>query len=159
MLAEMDIKLDMILAYMKNIDFNVKRQSQANKSTPEVSSEILSPTVVPQPQPLPTVPEITFVEVGNDSKSDHRKVTVHQNVYYPNNKPAVLAKVKILDANKQIVKETKTNNVGKWTAILDPGNYFIHITKAEVADKPKVDHYFEITVSSSKSSLELESKK
>lgn len=154
-LAEMDAKIDLILKYIQNVDFNLKLQS----------ARITSPTIVtPQPPSIEQnsiglSSDLTFIEVDNEPKLDRRKVTVHQNVYYPNGKPAPLAKIKVLDASKQPLKETKTNSAGKWTVVLDPGNYFIHITKAEAADKPKIDHYFEVTIPSTKASFELESKR
>lgn len=156
MLAEMDAKIDLILKYIQNVDFNLKLQSARSASpVPQPPSTEQNRTEIV----ASSSSDITFVEVGNEPKSDGRKVTVHQNVYYPNGKPAPLAKIKILDASKQLVKETKTNSTGKWTVVLDPGNYFIHITKAEAADKPKIDHYFEVTVPSTKASFELESKR
>ena len=161
LLLEMDNKIDSILNYIKNIDLNIKLVS--NKLAAPFNAEIagiksksqaIKPSIIEEP-------EVIFTEVDtNFEKEQTRKVTVHQKILYPNDKPAVLANVKIFtNPAKKEIKATKTNHSGKWNAVLDPGSYFVHITKAEVADKPKIDHYFEIDIPASKMPIELESKK
>jgi len=152
-LLEMDDKLNKILSFISNVDFNLKLIS--SKLTVKPVDQVAEQTAR-QIEPA-TFYNVDAVEPMG--QPDNRKVTVHQKVTYPNDKPAVLANVKIFNSLKEEVKSTKTNHAGKWNAVLDPGNYFIHITKAEVADKPKIDHYFEIEIQASKIPIELESKK
>lgn len=161
-LTEIDTKVDLILKYITNIDFNIKRSS--NKSNDQTVITNIIPPITPDYVVLDTsemsFPEVTPESINSEEvKDDIKKVTIHQKVCYPNDKPAVLAKVKIFNSVKKEIKETKTNHSGKWNAVLEPGKYFIHITKAEVADKPKIDHYFEIVVQASKIPIELESRK
>lgn len=163
LLVEMDYKLDLILSYMKNLDFNLKLQSDLKLKESKQASKI-EPLVEKQSPPKEPKKEKEIIKteknpVVTEGASENRKVNVFQHVYYPNGKPAALATIKVFDSQKQEIKKTNSNHSGRWSALLDPGGYFVHITKAEVADKPKIDFYFEITVSPSNTALELESKK
>ena len=159
-------KMDEILAYVKNIDFNYKlviaKLNEKNKISlahNEYSLKELSSVASPIAASVITQPEsISNLEVDNTSEPV-KKVTVQQKITYPNDKPAVLAKVLITNEKKEKIAETKTNHGGKWATTLLPGSYFVHVTKAEVADKPKIDHYFPITIPISKTPIELDPKK
>jgi hypothetical protein len=59
--------------------------------------------------------------------------------------------------NGKVVGETRTDQNGRWKTDLVPGKYFVHITKPASAQKPQIDHYFDILVDGNKKTLELES--
>ncbi len=96
--------------------------------------------------------ETQFIEVQNDAtkiipqSGDGKKIPIQQKVLYPDNKVVVLANIEIFDTNKNLIKKTKTNNVGKWNALLEPGAYVVHVFKSGTVDKPSIDRKFEISV-------------
>ena len=138
-LAEIHQHTTQILGYMKSIDY---KYSLLLKRIEKQLEENFSPALPPPEEP---------------KKS---KVLIQQLVSYPDNKWAPLVVVKIYDREKHLIKETKTNSAGKWTANLDPGEYFIHLLKASVGqNKPKIDQYFSITVESSEKPIELPAQK
>jgi hypothetical protein len=85
------------------------------------------------------------------------KVAVSQQIQYNSGKVLFLANVEIIDVSSgQIVKQTRTNQKGRWIAPLDPGEYLIHISKRQV-DKNKlpVELRYKIAVPNSSGPLEL----
>lgn len=87
-----------------------------------------------------------------------KKVAVQQRIHYPDGKNVILASIEITDAAKNVIKKTRTNSAGKWNATLDPGRYFIHVTKSATTEKPVVEHRYEVEIPISDSPLELEPK-
>jgi hypothetical protein len=69
-----------------------------------------------------------------------------------------LANVEVLDANNELVSQTRTNNKGRWLMALAPGDYQVHVTKRfppESGKKP-IDTMYSISVPPSDKPLELD---
>lgn len=92
-------------------------------------------------------------------KENKTKVSVQQVIKYPDSSLVFLAKIKIMDENRKIIKETKTNHQGKWILPLQPGKYFVHLVKEPINGKPKIDDLYEIVVPEDKVAIELDEHK
>ena len=92
-----------------------------------------------------------IVETKKTRKSG--KITVEQFVSYPDGTKAVLVNVEIFNASNSLIKKSKTNSGGKWTALLDSGKYLIKLTKAPVNGKPAIQKQFEIDVVSNEQNI------
>lgn len=90
-------------------------------------------------------------------KSKGPKVSVSQVLNLGDN-PLFLANVEVLDANSDLVGQTRTNPKGRWLMALSPGNYLVHVTKrfAPESGKASVDNSYQIKVSPSDKPLELD---
>ena len=134
---------------IQNIDFTNKLilQKLSEKNSVDTGKPYLE-KVIPA--------EITAPPSRKINTHTLKKVTVQQKIIYSNDKPVVLAKVKIFDSDKKEIKELLTNHSGKWNISLEPGSYFVHILKPELPNKPKIDKYFPIEVNDSKTSLDLD---
>ena len=91
-------------------------------------------------------------------KSKGPKVSVSQ-VLNRGSDPLFLANVEVLDSNKELVGQTRTNPKGRWLMALSPGNYLVHVTKrfAPESGKMSIDNSYQIKVSPSDKPLELDS--
>jgi predicted phage tail protein len=69
-----------------------------------------------------------------------------------------LANVEVLDANEELVSQTRTNTKGRWLMALSPGDYQVHVTKRFPPDsgKKSIDTMYQISVPSTDVPLELE---
>lgn len=88
-----------------------------------------------------------------------KKIPVEQHIVYADGKNIYMANVEIYNNVGEKVKQTRTNQVGKWLAGLAVGTYTVNITKAGTALKPKVELQYTIDVPNSDSKVELEMKK
>jgi len=88
-----------------------------------------------------------------------RRIPVQQRISYADGKNVPMASVEVFDASDALVKQTKTNQQGKWMAALPAGEYRISVSKMPTNLKPKVEATFQVTVLNSDSVVELETKK
>lgn len=171
---EGDIKK--ILSHLQNQDLLLK--TLANKLSDMKKTSILPPAPI-QPQPAPTPdpqapkPTIPGLKPGvqiiksEDGKTQLAKsmtgnakgekpVPVQQTVLYQNGAPISMARVEIY-SGETLIKNIKTNNLGKWTNALAPGEYLIHITKKAGNTNPRnIDYTGKITITASKEPIQLE---
>lgn len=93
------------------------------------------------------------------SENQIRQIPVHQRIIYPDGKPVYMANVEIFEATTQnVVKQTKTNQVGKWLASLSPGEYQIKIFKGGNSLKGKVELNYRVTIPNQDSTVDLGTK-
>lgn len=98
--------------------------------------------------------------------SQGKKTQVQQKIIYPDGKNVILANVEVYTmvpglkgkSEKKIAKQTRTNSSGKWAAALDPGKYYIHVFKSATNNKPIVELNYEVEITLSDTTLELEPK-
>jgi len=88
-----------------------------------------------------------------------RQIPVQQRILYADGKNVYMANVDILDIENKLVKQTKTNQVGKWLASLSPGDYQVNVFKAGTQLKPKVELSYRVTIPNQDSTVELETRK
>lgn len=89
--------------------------------------------------------------------STAKTTSVQQRIAYPDGKNVILANVEIFDLSGQLVKKTKTNSAGKWSAVLAAGTFKIHISKGATSEKPAVEYKLQVEIPLSDSPLELAS--
>lgn len=87
-----------------------------------------------------------------------RQIPTQQRICFADGKPAFNASVDILDTQQNLVKQTKTNQVGKWLAALSPGNYLVRVTKGSSPLKPKVELSYSVTIPNQDSTVDLGTK-
>lgn len=92
------------------------------------------------------------------AESQMRQIPTQQRIIYPDQKPVYMANVEIFDINSKLVKQTKTNQVGKWLASLASGEYQIKISKAGGPLKPKVEMEYRILIPNQDSAVDLGTK-
>jgi len=71
--------------------------------------------------------QFSFTEIEDEvviKKGLGQKVPITQLVYTENNKPVAIASVEVIDQEGNIIK-TKTNSVGRWSALVFPGKHKI----------------------------------
>lgn len=73
------------------------------------------------------------------TKPINGSIPIIQKIVDKNNKAIFMATVIIKNQNGNVVFTTKTNGNGSWKATLDPGKYFVQITKNESLNRPKID--------------------
>ena len=96
--------------------------------------------------------EFTFKEIVDEEpvqkelgqKGLAQKIPVTQLVYTENNKPVAIATVEIKDSNGNVLHKTKTNSVGRWSALLFPGQYSIHFVRRYGKHLLEFDQSFEV---------------
>lgn len=177
-LLELEEKVNKLLSYVINMDNNYKilisrldqlKTSQISVAVPVVESSLKKNDIknVKQEIKKPEEP-ITFINVEDSEPKplSLNKVKVSQIVKYPKDKGTkqnnvILASVKVYDKNGaeggNVVAENRTDQNGRWKIELSPGNYFVHIVKPASSQKPKIDHYFPISIDDQKASVELDS--
>jgi hypothetical protein len=62
------------------------------------------------------------------------KATISQVLQKSDGSPLFLANVEITDSSGLVVKQSRTNTSGRWSAALSPGTYSVHVTKRFPAD-------------------------
>ena len=78
-----------------------------------------------------------------------KKVPVSQRITDSTGKDLFMAAVNILNENKELITQTKTNATGKWQAHLKPGKYHVHVVKTDTATKVKIEATQEVMVPNS----------
>lgn len=96
-----------------------------------------------------------IVAIPNKDSKIEKKVPVMQRVSDHTGKDLFMSNVVITDESGAEVHKTKTNAVGKWQAILKPGNYKVAITKTDSTTKKILEGNQDIVVPSNVSSLTL----
>lgn len=98
-----------------------------------------------------------FPQVEDDllPKASGRKVAVQQRITYSDGKNICLANVEIKNSVGQSIKKMRTNAMGKWIAVLEPGNYMVNILKSANKTNPDVDLNFPISIPESDRPIEL----
>lgn len=142
-----------ILEYVKNIDNNYKiiiqRLDKLKKQPYSFDSS---------PKEDLTKEQFDFPSFVNE---DSLSIKIVQQVFYPkdkvpNNNKVALANIKIFDKDKNLLKDKiHTDSSGKWKTELKPGEYFVHVVKPKTNNKPQIDEYFPLTLSSLESVVEL----
>lgn len=132
-----------------------------------------SVTQLPGLKPGVTFPGIqqnnqsNLVESNNDSDDDFvnveyeslvgRKVAVQQKITYADGKNICLASVEITGGNLSSPKKLKTNAMGKWMTVLEPGNYTVSVIKNGNKTKQNVSISSNFVVPESDKPVELPS--
>lgn len=113
-------------------------------------AEVIVPNKTSSPS-LPVAPPAKQVS------TTHNKVPVVQRIVDRNGKSVFLADIEVLahETGESIFK-TRTNGVGKWQAVLDPGGYRVMIRKRESLSKEKIEVGQDIQVDGNQSPLELQ---
>ena len=176
-LLDLEKKIDTILAYIKNIDFNYKLLLSKLNQKDSASTEIEKNSSPESEIEFKNVDEEEQIEV--DRNPDHskkrgvktvsatalfaaklqgKKIPVQQQILNSKGDKLFFANVEVMDMSNNILLKTRTNQAGKWLVNLTPGDYLIKITKSGTASKPKIDLCYQISVLESSSSLELEPK-
>lgn len=88
-----------------------------------------------------------------------KQVSVQQRIVGSDDKNLFMAKVEIFDDEGTLVKQTKTNQTGKWLAQLVPARYQITISKAGTATKEPVEETYFVEIPGENANCELETKK
>lgn len=88
-----------------------------------------------------------------------KQISVQQRVVDAESKNIFMAKVEIFDESNTPVKQTKTNQAGKWFAQLLPGNYQVVLSKAGTATKPAISITYDVEVPDQDSNFELQTRK
>ncbi len=172
-LLDLEKKVDLILGYLKTIDLNNKlilnklnKKAKSAAITVESTSvalpkveAFLDPQVLVNLEKRSKEESLTFPTVSESNLTEKpiitKKVSVNQKVLYPDDKGVILANVEIYNLNQELVKKTRTNNVGKWATTLDPGKYKIHVYKTGTPEKPAVESQFEIDIPYTESVINL----
>lgn len=82
---------------------------------------------VQQEQSQPPVPPATAVSTSQAAPRLNTRVTGQ--FHDTRNKPISGVEVRIINANNDVVKETRTNKAGRWTSFLPPGQYSVEFMK------------------------------
>ena len=104
-------------------------------------------------------PQIPKRNARFNAEASAKKIPVQQRILYTDGTNVCLAQFRITDSGNNVVKEGRTNQAGKWLAALLPGEYTVNITKSSNSLKPKVELAYQVSISNSETSVELEPKK
>jgi len=163
-LLSLENRVEILEGLVRSIDHNIKLllnnkniserkiiKEPINKiSKPKVSKDKSASKVV-------TADAVDFVQV--DSGVKNRKRTVRERLTYSDSKAIVLAQVEIFDSSGQLIAKKRTNNEGKWTESLLPGEYSIRVAKGKTSINPPIGVNYEIFVSPDDKPLQLEDRK
>ncbi len=83
------------------------------------------------------------------------KTQITQTINYPDGRKLFLANIKIFK-DGTLINQTRTSPKGKWTAPLNPGEYFIHVSKVDSETKRLVELKYNISVPEASAPVELE---
>jgi hypothetical protein len=152
---------DSNIEYIKPIEYN-KPLLHIDTGTNNNSS-LISDTgnIQHSQQKKELVSDDEFVQVNTDhfdaeiAKSGGKKVAVQQRVTYDDGKNICLASVEITGDNLKSSKKLKTNAMGKWVAVLEPGNYVVSVTKPGNKNKQNIALSRAFTVPESDKPVEL----
>lgn len=95
------------------------------------------------------------VDDSDSLKSSGRKVAVQQRITYSDGKNICLANVEIKNSTGGSIKKIRTNAMGKWIAVLEPGNYIVSVTKSANKTNPNVELSYPVTIPESDRPVEL----
>lgn len=181
-IIELESKIDTVSKQIQNIDNNIKlilnRLSQNNNiktpSLPPPELDILGVKrqIIPdlKPEIQESKPNITqptkaieeekdfdFPQVGteNAASAPGRKVAVQQRITYSDGKNICLANVEIKKATGESIKKMRTNAMGKWIAVLEPGNYIVSISKSANKTNTDVELSYPVSIPESDRPIEL----
>ena len=157
----LESSVEEIKSYVKSLDYNIKlllneknvKTSQPSQNIEEILKKAVQPTV--EPSELVDFPQVINVLPNGTPR------TVQEKLFYKSdpNKLILLAQIEIFDESGQkLVKKTRTNNQGAWTARLAPGTYQIRAAKGATIDKAGVVANYTILVPAGEGSLTLESR-
>lgn len=88
-----------------------------------------------------------------------KQISVQQRIVDSESKNIFMAKVEIFDESNTPVKQTKTNQAGKWFAQLLPGQYQVVLSKAGTATKPAISITYDVEITDQDSNCELQTRK
>jgi len=171
LLVELNHKVDLILGLVKNQDQllkilnnKIKNNLPENLIDPEKSENIvgikengisirLNDKVVEQvAKNNEVIVDNEFVQVETVST---KKVAVQQKVTYSDGKNVCLASVEITGGNLKSSKKLKTNAMGKWMLVLEPGKYIVNINKSKNQQNTAVSISYPFTIEESDKPIEL----
>jgi hypothetical protein len=95
------------------------------------------------------------VETENSTTTPGRKVAVQQRITYSDGKNICLANVEIKNASGVSIKKLRTNAMGKWIAVLEPGNYIVSVLKSANKTNPDVELSNSVVIQESDRPIEL----
>jgi hypothetical protein len=166
---ETDVKK--ILAHVQNQDLLAKtlnnKISQLEKRLENQPVTKPVPASVPIQKQMPGLkPGIQLKEtgpnknqlvksIGTNPEQLHKSVPVQQMVLFPNGTGVAMAHVEIFSGSS-LVKNLKTNTVGKWTNALSPGPYTIHVFKKATNTSQAIESTKDIEVPDSAEPVQLE---
>lgn len=160
-LLELELKIDTILGLLKNIDFTNKiimnrlsgAASPLNQSEGEVA---FAPAKIDNF--IPEFKDADQVKAESTKTRKSGKITVQQPILHPDGSKVILGNIEIFDMSNKLVKKTKTNSLGKWSALLDIGKYLVKVTKVPTNGRPLLDKQYMIDINplSDETTMELE---
>ncbi len=183
-ILELEAKVQKLVGVCQNMENNTKiildklNKLSAPQKTIVKTKEIVQPAVggpksivaVPAPPPLPvdpSNPELSVETVQKGKRRDlrqpvdpsqNKKVTVSQQIVLPNGEGVYLASVEIMDSTGNRIKQTRTNDKGRWAAPLEAGEYSVHILKRPTDTmKLPIDLKYKIMIPESTKPMELPS--
>ncbi len=74
-----------------------------------------------------------------------QKVPVTQIVYTSTGKPVSIAMVELKNESGEVLQKIKTNSVGRWSALVDPGKYIVHLTRRYDTETINYEQVFEVS--------------
>lgn len=157
---------------IKNLQFLVQqtpmpRQPELKMEAPTETAPKPVVKVDQAPSVSASVEAVDFPQVDNPVPVGGPPRTVQEKILYEKDgKIVLLAQVEIFEdevINNQptlkLVKKTRTNNQGTWTAKLPPGVYKVRVAKQPVQNRPAIAKTYEVRVTSGEGPLILESRK
>jgi hypothetical protein len=132
----------------------VQEQKQEEKKEKEKvfqtiikTKHAIKPQVQDQPKDNYTFDESEFKTTSKAEQEvfgPKAKVPVTQLVYTSAGKPVSIAMVELINEKGETVQKVKTNSVGRWSALIDPGKYTIHLTRRYDTEVIDYQQSFEI---------------
>ena len=151
-------KLNRVYNYISSLEKEIEEEKkmQLGQAAEEVNHNLPISSPITPPLEMETnpqgvlrtsrQPEAPPTDAPIVSQSGERKIPVLQRVTDKDGKDLFMADVRIMNEKKEIVAKVKTNNVGKWQALVTPGKYDVHILKTDTATKTKIEAMQTITV-------------
>lgn len=164
-LIYLEARVDILAKHIINIDNNIKLI--LNKLQNNIMNQPIEIKKIEEKVPIivenkPKIEEkieeeLDFPQVGEEIKeeSSGRKVAVQQRITYSDGKNICLANVEIKNLAGLSIKKMRTNAMGKWIAVLEPGIYNIHVTKSANKTNADVELNFPVTIPESDRPIEL----
>ena len=161
LVLEMHHEIGLIHKYVKNIDLTNKLILQQMRESENVQIQL---EVEKPPQTTPPIPTVSAPTVSAPIElppfPDHtlkttKKVDVNQRLFFGSNgKNLSLAPIEIFDSTNNLVKKTRTNTSGRWSAQLLPGKYRVHVLKMGAKNNIIADMQYIININETTSTLE-----
>lgn len=130
-------------------------QSVQKKTVLEQTPSLKSKIKLALEQARQDQPELSKNSNSQYLETQIRQIPTQQRINYSDGKPVFMATVEIFDSNQNLVKQTKTNQVGKWLASLGTGEYIVKVTKGNSPLKPKVVLNYRISIPNQDSIVDL----